>query len=168
MPVLAHDTYDFQVVRRAVFWWVRVANVLTDRIFVWKKFFNCLLVDDSNTPRILVFGFTLGEIAAAKQFYTERLAITRRDRSEQRIDAWIRRFRVARHGVFHAENTARAGKIGIGQHGAGGRCGYSGQLPRASHHVEDQATRIGRRFLNQTEIELTDDIAARYEARIKS
>ena len=44
---------------------------------------------------------------------------------------------------------------------------YSGQLSCALHHVEDQATRIGRRFLNQTEIELADDIAARDETRIK-
>ena len=76
-------------------------------------------------------------------------------------------FRVVRHGVFRAQNAARAGEIGIRQHGAGGRRGYSGQLSYPSHHVEDQATRIGRRFLNQTEIELTNDIAARDEARIK-
>src|SRR5438105_10040203 len=39
MPVLAHDTDDFHVVRRSVFRRVGVTNVLPDRVFVRKKFF---------------------------------------------------------------------------------------------------------------------------------
>src|SRR5215510_2512612 len=113
MPVLAHDTHDFHVVRRAIFWRVGVTNVLTDWIFVGEKFFRRFLVDDRNSTALLVFAFVLGEISAAQQFYAQRLAVTGRYRGEERIDARVRRFRVVRHGVFRAQNAARAGEVGI-------------------------------------------------------
>jgi len=65
MPVLAHDTDNFHVVRRAVFWRIGVANVLTDRIFVREKFVCHFFVNDHHAPSILGFGFALREIAAS-------------------------------------------------------------------------------------------------------
>src|SRR5262249_8561390 len=44
---------------------------------------------------------------------------------------------------------------------------YARQLSYTLHNLEHQPTRIGRRLLNQTEIELTDEIAGRDKARIK-
>src|SRR5262245_24306372 len=82
MPVLAYDTDDFHVVRRTIFRRVGVANVLTDWIFILKKFFHHFFVDDRNAPRIFVFAFVLCEIAAAYQFYAKRLAVTGRNRGE--------------------------------------------------------------------------------------
>jgi hypothetical protein len=65
MPVLAHDTDDFHVVRRTVLRRIRIANVLTNRIFVREKFFRHFFVDDRHASRIFVFGFVLGKIAAS-------------------------------------------------------------------------------------------------------
>src|SRR5881227_3990283 len=166
MPMLAHDTDYFHIVRRAVLRRLRIADMLTDRVLVREKLFRHFFVDDRYTPRILVFAFVLGEIAAPQEFYAERVAVAGRDSGVERIDAWIRRLRIIRHGVFCAQNAAGAGEIGIRQHGADGRRGYAGQLSCASHHVEDQATRIGWRFLDQGEIELTDEIAGRDKPRV--
>jgi hypothetical protein len=142
--------------------------MLTDRVLLREKLFRQFFVNDRYAARLFVFAFVLSEIAAPQQFYPERLAVTGRDCGEERVHAWIRRLRVIRHRVFCSQNAAGACEIGIRQHGADGRRGYAGQLSCASHHVEDQATRIGRRFLNQGKIELSDEIAGRDKPRVKS
>src|SRR5213592_970335 len=168
MPMLAHDTDYFHIVRRAVLRRLRIADMLTDRVLVREKLFRHFFVDDRYTPRILVFAFVLGEIAAPQEFYAERVAVAGRDSGVERIDAWIRCLRIIRHGVFCAQNAAGAREIGIRQHGADGGRGYAGQLSYAPHHVEDQSPRISRRFLNQSEIELSNEIAGRDKPRVES
>ncbi len=64
MPVFAYNTDDFHVVRRTVFRRLRIANVLTDRLFIGEKFFRHFFIDDRHASRILAFGFVLSEIAA--------------------------------------------------------------------------------------------------------
>ena len=83
VPVLAHDTDDFHVVRRTVLRWLRVANMLADRVLIREKFFRHFFVNDRHTARVFVFAFFLSEIAATEQFYPECLAVAGCDRGEE-------------------------------------------------------------------------------------
>ena len=168
MQMFADDTDDFYVVRRTTFWRLGVSNMLTDRIFVRKKPFREFLINDSDATSIFVFTFGLSEITSAQQFHPKRVKIAGRDRSVKSVDAWIGRFRVGRHRVFHANNSARVGEIGVGQHGARRGCDNSRQLSGAFCYRENQAAAFGRLLLDQTKIKLGDQITRRVEAGIKS
>src|SRR4030095_15408727 len=87
----ANEADDFDVVRRTTLWRLGVANVLTDRVFVWKKFFRELFIDDPDTAPILVLAFSLSEFPAAQELYTQGVEIAGRDCRKESANARIGR-----------------------------------------------------------------------------
>src|SRR6476620_1626080 len=168
MPVFADHTDDLQIVRRAILWWLSVANMLADRVLVREKFRRHFFINDRDAARILVLAFGLRKIAAAQQLDAQGIEITRADRSVERIDTWVRRFGIVRHGVFRTNDPPRVSEIGIRQHRAHRGRPYTRQFPRAFYHRKYQPTRIGRLFFNQAEVELADQIASRDKSRVQS
>src|SRR5437763_8622619 len=128
--MFAYDADDFYVVRRTTFWRLGVTDVLTDRFLVRKELFREFLVNDSDTTPVLLFAFRLSEISPAQQFYPERVEITGGDRGIKGVSAWISRFWVGRHRIFHANDSPRVGEIRVGQHCTAGRSNHPRQLPR--------------------------------------
>src|SRR4029077_19456370 len=104
VPMFADHTDDLQIVRRAILWWLSITNMLADRVLVREKFRRHFFVDDGDAARILVLAFGLRKIAAAQQLDAQGIEIAGADRSVERIDTWVRRFGVVRHGVFRTND----------------------------------------------------------------
>src|SRR5437773_2324417 len=116
MAMRSNDPDNFEIVRRTVLGRLRVSNVLTDRIFVRKKFFGHLFVDDGNAPAVLVFALRLSEIAATQKLYTDGVEVAGTDRSVERTRAQIRCLRIGRKRVSDRHDATRVGEVSIWQH----------------------------------------------------
>src|SRR5438477_9622858 len=46
VPMFADHTYDLQIVRRTILWWLSIANMLADRVLVREKFRRHFFVND--------------------------------------------------------------------------------------------------------------------------
>ena len=112
----AHHTNDDQVVRRAVFWRLRVANVLTDCFRIRKQLLGHLIIDDRDRRRIFVFGFGLSKIATAQEFYADGVEVTGCRCRKQRRNTGIGHLWIGRQCFPHGHDATRIGEIAVRYH----------------------------------------------------
>src|SRR5690242_3924222 len=104
MQMFADDADDFDVVRRAALRLLSVTDVLTDGVFIWEKLLRQFLIDDGDSAAIFLFAFRLSEVAPAQKFHAERVEVVGCDSCIECNDAWVSRFRVGGHRIFHSNN----------------------------------------------------------------
>src|SRR5437763_16170204 len=152
VAVSVDNANDLNVVRRTILRWNCIADMLTDCIFVWKKFLRHKFIDDADLPPILVFAFGLDEIPPPQNLNPDRFEISGRGRGPERAGAGIRRFRVVRQCRSCRHDPARVSEISVWQHRPDADGFDAGKFASTLDDIEDFAARINWLLFYQSEI----------------